>query len=157
MIAWAVAIGVIILIFFFNRKAGYAVLALACVVGAVLSVVTKRETERHSTEHEAISVKASVDSQACTDPARPIRIEFSNGSGRTVERLSFSLIAREEENPSIVYRAFLRSDHIIGPNEASVACYELLPHGFSASRRGDHQLDNLQWSVGISMIGFAQK
>src|SRR5690606_16240043 len=156
MMVWAAAaaLALAIILFLLNRRTASVVLAVALVLGGVLWLVTEREDRERTAQKEAVTARAAVDAAACPDPRQPIMVEVHNGNERPVERLSFDLTARLKGHSSISYRAFLRSDRIIGPGETAVTCYGILPHGFAAPRPANPDLETYEWSVEISLVGF---
>jgi hypothetical protein len=154
--AWAIAAVATLAVVFLvlNRRAAAAVLGLALVLGGVLWLVTEQDLLRRSEERQAVTARAAIDASACADPGQPILVEFHNGTGRVVERVSFELTARLKGHSSISYRAFLRSDRIIEPGEAAIVCYGILPHGFAAPRPVNPDLTTYDWEAGITLVNF---
>ena len=152
--AAAAAIAIVLVLFLLNRRAASVVLVVALVLGGVLWLLTEREDRERTARKEAVTARAAVDAAACPDPGRPIMVEFHNGNERAVERLSFDLTARLKGYSSISYRAFLRSDRIVGPGATAVTCHGILPHGFAAPRPVNPDLEAYEWSVEISLVGF---
>jgi len=155
VMAWATAIAILVFLFLLHRRLAYFALALALAVGTMLWFTTEKEAGRRTAEKQAISARAGLDADACPDPVRPIMVEFTNGSDRAVERLSFNLTAKLKGHSTIGYRAFLRNDSIMEPGQSSVTCYATLPHGFSSPRPQTINLDDYEWSVDISLATFS--
>src|SRR5690606_33145994 len=134
--AWAAAaaIAVVLLLYLLNSRLASALLAVVLVVGGVLWLATEREGRQRNAQKEAITTRAAADASTCPDPGRPMMVACHNGNEQPVERISFDLTARPKGHSSVSYRAFLRSDLIIGPGETAVVCYGILPHGFAAPR-----------------------
>ena len=153
--AAAAAIGVVAILFFISRKVAYVVFAATAVIGCIAWVITKEDSTQKSNEKQAVTGIATIDAEACPDPGRPITIEFRNDGNRPVERLSFELTARLKGHSSVAYRAFLRSDKIIEPGQASTTCYGVLPHGFAPPRPETIDFPAYDWAVDISLVGFA--
>jgi hypothetical protein len=156
--AWAAATAVvaIVILLLLNRRAGYVVLSAVVIIGlGIWMAVAIRGPQ--PTAKDGLSAHASVDAEACSDPAKPIAIEFHNGNDRPIERSSFSLIARPTGHSTIAYRAFLRDDKIIAPGQSSVSCFGLLPHGFTPPRPQSIDLHDYDWSVEVSLVTFGNR
>lgn len=157
--AWAAAIAILSvgLLFIFNRRAAYPALALVAIVGIIVAVATALQPSARENTKDAVTAVVSIDPAACTDPAKPVAIEFRNDNGTAVQRLSFSLLGRVEGHSSIAYRGFLRDDKIIEPGQTSVTCYGLLPLGFVPPRPETINPEAYEWSVDISLVDFATR
>jgi xanthosine utilization system XapX-like protein len=156
-LAAAVAILLVGLLFLFNRRAAYPALALVAIIGMTVAVATALQPSTRQNSKEAVTAKVAADPVACTDPSKPMAIEFLNGNQASVQRVSFSLIGRVKGHSSVAYRGFLRDDTIIAPGQAAVTCHGLLPLGFAPPRPATITPEDYDWSVDISLVDFSTR
>lgn len=156
-LAAAVAILLVGLLFIFNRRAAYPALALVAIIGVTVAVATALQPSTRHNTREAVTAKASVDPITCTDPSKPVAIEFLNGNDASVQRLSFSLLGRVKGHSSVAYRGFVRDDTIIEPSQAVVTCHGLLPLGFTSPRPATIIPEDYNWFVDISLVDFSTR
>lgn len=156
-LAAAVAILLVGLLFLFNRRAAYPALALVAIIGITVAIATALQPSTRQNTKEAVTAKVSVDPVACTDPSKPVAIEFLNGNDAAVQRVSFSLLGRMTGHSSVAYRGFLQDDTIIEPGQAAVTCHGLLPLGFAPPRPATIIPEDYDWSVDISLVDFSTR
>lgn len=156
-LAAAVAILLVGLLFIFNRRAAYSALALVAIIGVTVAVATALQPSTRHNTREAVTAKASVDPITCTDPSKPVAIEFLNGNDASVQRLSFSLLGRVKGHSSVAYRGFVRDDTIIEPSQTVVTCHGLLPLGFTSPRPATIIPEDYNWFVDISLVDFSTR
>ncbi len=154
-VAAAVAFLIFAVSLYLNRRLGVAILVIALIIGAISWVITENRTQQRTARKEAIVAHATVDADLCPTTDQPIMVEFFNDNSSPIRNMSFHLIGQHKERETSTYRAFLRHDTGIGAGETSVACYRILPHGFSTPRPDPIVLEEFDWSVGISLVDFA--
>jgi hypothetical protein len=156
-LAAAVAILLVGLLFLFNRRAAYPALGLVAIIGITVAIATALQPSTRQNTREAVTAKVSVDPANCSDPSKPIAIEFLNGNQAAVQRVSFSLLGRVKGHSSVAYRGFLRDDTIIEPGQAALTCHGLLPLGFAPPRPATITPEDYDWSVDISLVDFSTR
>jgi hypothetical protein len=102
----------------------------------------------HDRHVEQIKVIASTDRNICKDDKFPITVIIRNASGKTVEKVSFSLSARRPGRSSDLtkYNSY-DDDHLIEPNKGHGTCW-------SAPELKELVADprELQWSINYKSI-----
>jgi hypothetical protein len=157
LMAWSLAIAFLVigLAFVIDRRIGYGFAALAAIVAAIVLVPTVFDKAQRGSRTEAIVASATLDGQACPDPAMPILIELKNDNDRAVQRLSFTLFGKLKGQASVSYRAFLREDQVLAAGQTARICHALLPHAFAPPRPETIVPGNYDWSVDLALVDFA--
>jgi len=121
--AWVLGIGIgLFLLFSFPR----ATLGLVAVLAASLSgflLWTKLENDAHARERASILVTVEHDVAWCSD-THPLAISISNGSERTLERVTFRVEGHRKGYSTPLYEGSnYVSDRIIPPGKNWGSCW----------------------------------
>jgi hypothetical protein len=99
-----------------------------------------------------VMVTVNAQDRGCTDPQYPIAVELENKSGRTVERVSFYLVAkRPGRSSNLVSGGQRSSDHILAPGQKIGLCFREP----QLSEAVEDPRKNLEWSHDIKIVTFA--
>ncbi|MGK6317692.1 hypothetical protein [Neorhizobium sp. DT-125] len=149
---WLIGCIGVAIIFYFSPRTGVVAIAFLALVWIGLWLVTDRKAEQAS--NRSVFIAASTDQQLCPNPALPVSVSVTNSAGRSLETVSFNLVARENEVSSIVYRASHTVDKTIPPGDSFSTCYGLNPLSF-AIRTIRYEARELNWSAEVSLTRFA--
>lgn len=152
---WVVGIGILaFLLLVFPRQVGGVVLLLI-IAGA--AIWTYLHFEQRSAERERSRISIAVTANTgCEDPEYPLSVSISNGTRKTIEHLTFDLVAIRPGHSGKFYDRLLSSDRIIPANHTYRACWKL---DRSAVRGGGaEKLDvkPLEWTATTSSVRFAE-
>ncbi|MBP1844666.1 hypothetical protein J2046_002925 [Rhizobium petrolearium] len=153
--AWIIGAVAVITTFWFSRKAGAVVLGILAAIYVGLFFTAERG-DHQVQSNRPVSIVAGPDPQRCPDPSTPVAVTFTNTTDRTLQEISFSLIARQSGHSSTIYRAYHRSDKIVAPGESFSTCYGLNPLSFS-NRTIQYNARELDWFAEISLTRFVSQ
>ena len=151
--AWLIGCTIVMITILISRRAGIVLVALLAVGWIGLWFILDTKDARHG-PRQAITIVASSAQDQCPDPALPVSVHLTNSSDRTLDNVSFTLLAREQGSDQVIYRASHTSRKSLAPAETFSACYGLNPLSF-ALRTKVYDARNLRWSAEISLTRFA--
>lgn len=149
--AWIIGLLVIIaLLFVFPKYAGIGILFLiVAVIGIVLNF--RNDAQRSAQERGQVTINASLDADACTDPTRPLLVAIQNAADRTVIGADFTIRGHLAGFSTTRYTSSYSSDVIIRPDETSTGCW-----GLDSYSLGNDNPDDLSWTASITSVAFAE-
>lgn len=150
---WLIGCTIVMITILISRRAGIVLVALVTVGWIGLWFILDTTDAQHAT-HQSITITASSDQDYCPDPALPVSVQLTNTSDRTLENVSFTLLAREQGADQIIYRASHTNHKNLAPAETFSACYGLNSLSF-AIRTKDYNARDLRWSAETSLTRFA--
>lgn len=110
------------------RWLAYALLAIVGLCLVVWAAVAGHEWYSYDRHAENVVIDISTDRADCADDKYPIRVRILNGSGKTLERTTFTLAARFKDRSTDIARyTSLVDDHINAPNNGYSNCWSVPP------------------------------
>ncbi len=104
----------------------------------------------HDRHVQNVALIISTDRKDCADDKWPIHMIIGNASGRTIEKVTFTFVARyPDRSTDLAGFHSYGDDHIIPPNAGWGACWPLP----ALSEKVDDPR-KLEWSIGSKSITF---
>jgi hypothetical protein len=147
--AWVIGIGVFLLLLFAFPRAMLSLVAILVIIIGSWFAWTYAQDQRRQADVALTKVLAVYDQGRC--PADfPLLVKITNESGKTLERVSFSLKAFREGYSSPLYESGFRNyvtDRIIPPQSEWQTCWSVPQPSYSASTESiaANPLNTLEW------------
>lgn len=104
---------------------------------------------------DKVRVSAKIN-EFCKDPAFPISVGIFNSSNRTVEHVSFRVIAKRAGYSNSVYDGYYETDKIIKPKETFASCWSTVDYSVRDKDAFRSNLHGLEWDAETSSVRFAK-
>lgn len=151
------ALIVIVLLFVFPRVT-LPLLAVAIVIGAFIGAGHYRERQRQLDDEAAVVMAVRYDPVACS-AGQPLRVDISNGSGRSIARIEWVFSARRPGYRGELTGSWLEEYGYDGPVGAGAALQLCFPapaiDEYAVNRDADRP-ENLELGIRSRRIVFGQ-
>lgn len=88
--------------------------------------------------------------------AYPIEISIHNGTSKSIDSISFTLVAKRPGFSSDIYSSYRISDRILKPDALYVACWALSQYDLGYAGLKNVPLDSVIWSAIPSWIKYSK-
>ncbi len=139
--------------FLFPRPTLIALVAVILIAAAVAIYVYVQQSDRNGSA--SLVVGTSTGTDGCLDPAKPIFVQFTNGSDRQANVIRFRLIAKRPGFSIEAYSDYLTSYKIVEPKGVYGTCWALNHYRGLDTLPGSPSPKDFTWSVEISSVDFA--
>jgi hypothetical protein len=154
MIFMIVAVPIVLVCFFLFPRPTLAALALILLVGALVGLyMFFQQSDRNGAADLVHGTSSGT--EGCTDPAKPVFVELSNGSDRQLNVVRFRLIAKRPGFSSEAYSDYFTSDKIIAPHKTFGSCWALNQYRGLSTLPGKPSPADFEWFLDISSVDFA--
>ncbi|KRB55173.1 hypothetical protein ASE04_05520 [Rhizobium sp. Root708] len=154
MILLLLAVPIVLVCYFlFPRPTLFALIVVIFVAAVVATYVYLQQSDRN--DSASLVVGTSKGTDGCLDPAKPVFVQFTNGSERQANVIRFRLLAKRPGFSIEAYSDYLTSYKIIEPRGTYGTCWALNHYRGLETLPGGPSPKDLEWSVEISSVDFA--
>ena len=141
------------LFFLFPRQMGILV-GILVLVAAAVGIYFWVQNNREVAERSLVTGTAKYDPQRCADPKFPIFVSITNNASKTVNKITFDLIAKRPGYSSSVYSDYTNTDRIMSGHTVSSTCWSLDSFYVKDGLIKGSRISQLEWSIQIWSVTF---